>query len=162
MRYVGYSRPYHSVMQTLNLPGYPFRIVNRAGKPFIYDPLRAKYVRLTPEEWVRQHFVQYMVRERGYPSPLVAIEMGFTYQGMSRRADIVVHDRSGRPLLLVECKAPDVPVSQRTFDQVAGYNLVIGAAYLVVTNGLDHYCCRLDRAQHRYEFLEELPAYDAL
>ncbi len=146
----------------LNLPSYPFQIRELRGRTMIFDPLRQRYVRLTPEEWVRQHFVQYLIRECGYPRALIAVEMAFTYQGMPRRADVVVHDRRGRPLLLVECKAPEVEVRQATFDQAARYNLVIQAGYLVVTNGLVHYCCVLDRAQHTYRFLEALPRYEEL
>ncbi|NBC18618.1 MAG: restriction endonuclease subunit R [Bacteroidetes bacterium] len=128
----------------------------------IFDPIRRKYVRLTPEEWVRQHFVQYLVQDLGTPPALVAIEGGFTYQGMTRRADVVVHDRRGQPLLLVECKAPSVEVRQATFDQVARYNKVVRARYLVVTNGQVHYACLLDREQHTYRFLDDLPPYDEL
>ncbi len=146
-------------MQPLNLPAYDFRIQNRRGKEMIFDPIRQKYVRLTPEEWVRQHFVQYLVRERGVPQALVAVEMGFTYQRMARRADVVVYDRQGRPLMMVECKAPEVEIRQDVFDQVARYNRVVQARYLVVTNGLVHFCCVLDPAQHTYRFLDELPMY---
>lgn len=149
-------------MQTLNLPAYDFRIQQQGGKDMIYDAIRQKYVRLTPEEWVRQHFVQYLVQEQGVPRSLVAIEMGFTYQGMARRADIVVYDRRGKPLLMVECKASTVEVEQAVFDQVARYNLVVQAPYLVVTNGLVHYCAKLDLAEHSYTFLESLPQYDDL
>ena len=92
----------------------------------------------------------------------MAVEHGFTFQGMTRRADILVHDRQGQPLLMAECKAPSVAVSQRTFDQVARYNRVVNARYLAVTNGLEHYCCRIDREAHTYEFLDALPPYDAL
>lgn len=149
-------------MEPLNLPPYPFLRRTVDGREMILDPLRKKYVRLTPEEWVRQHFVQYLVRDRGYPPALIAVEMAFTYQGMARRADVVVHDRQGQPLLMVECKAPGVEIRQATFDQVARYNLVVQATYLVVTNGLVHYCCLLDRAEHTYRFLDELPRYDDL
>ena len=146
----------------LNLPPCDFRIREDGGKAMIFDPIRRKYVRLTPEEWVRQHFVQYLVQDLGTPPALVAIEGGFTYQGMSRRADVVVHDRRGQPLLLVECKAPSVEVQQATFDQVARYNKVVQARYLVVTNGRVHYACLLDREQHTYHFLDDLPPYEAL
>lgn len=147
---------------SLNLPAYGAQVRMEGEKAMIFDPLRRKYVRLTPEEWVRQHFVQFMIRERGYPKALIAVEMGFTYQKMGRRADVVVHDRKGQPLLMVECKAPDVEVRQATFDQVARYNMVVQARYLVVTNGLVHYCCRLDRTQHTYHFLDDLPRYEEL
>ena len=149
-------------MEPLNLPAYPFQLRTEGERTTIFDPLRQRYVRLTPEEWVRQHFVQYLIQGLGYPRALIAVEMGFTYQGMARRADVVVHDRQGHPLLMVECKAPEVEVGQATFDQVARYNMVVQANYLVVTNGLVHYCCVLDRAAHTYRFLDALPRYDAL
>jgi hypothetical protein len=148
-------------MQSLNLPAYTFDLRRDRGKEAIFDPVRKKWVRLTPEEWVRQHFVQYLIWERAVPAGLVAIEMGFTYQRMKRRADIVVYDRQGKPALMVECKAPVVEVRQAAFDQVARYNTVVKARYLVVTNGLMHYCCAIDRAAHSYRFIETLPPYDA-
>lgn len=147
-------------MDPLDLPAYDFRTRTIRGKRMIYDPVRGKYVRLTPEEWVRQHFVQYLVQELGYPPALLAIEAAFTYQGMDRRADVIAHDRSGRPALLVECKAPNVPVSQDTFDQAAGYNRVIRARFLVVTNGYDHYCCEIDHEARSYRFMDQLPPFD--
>lgn len=128
----------------------------------IYDALRGRYVRLTPEEWVRQHFIRHLVQDLGYPRALIAVEMAFTYQRMPRRADIVVHDRQGRPLLMVECKAPGVTIGQQTFDQVARYNRVVQAKYLVVTNGHVHYACVLDPARNTYRFLDALPRYEAL
>ncbi len=149
-------------LDTLNLPAYEFQERERAGTREIYDPIRQKYVRLTPEEWVRQHFVQYLIRDRGVPRGLVAVEQSFTYQGMPRRADIIVHDRAGAPLLMVECKAPAVGVQQDTFDQVARYNRVVEAPFLAVTNGLDHYCCRIDRDAGTYTFLDAVPSYDAM
>ena len=149
-------------MEPLNLPAYDFPTRTIRGRKMVFDPIRKKYVRLTPEEWVRQHFVQYMVQELGYPAALIGIEWAFTYQGMGRRADVVVHDRRGQPVLMVECKAPDVPISQDTFDQVARYNRVIRARYLVVTNGYEHYACALDREQETYRFLDRLPFYDEL
>ena len=149
-------------MPPLNLPPYAFCVQERAGKAFIFDAIRKKHVRLTPEEWVRQHFIRFLVEEQQVPAALIAIEMGFTYQQMPRRADVVVHARTGAPLLMVECKAPDVAVRQATFDQVARYNKVVQAKYLVVTNGLVHYCWSLDPAAHTYHFLDELPAYETL
>ena len=113
--------------------GNDFHTKKIGGKEMIFDPVRQKYVRLTPEEWVRQHFVQYLVQEQGVPQALVAVEMSFTYQGMQRRADIVVYDRQGKPLMMVECKASEVEVRQDVFDQVARYNKVVKARYLVVT-----------------------------
>ncbi len=149
-------------METLNLPAYPFRTRERGGKQEIFDPIRRKYVRLTPEEWVRQHFVQYLIREHDVPRGLVAVEHAFTDRQMPRRADVVVHDRRGAPLLIAECKAPGVAIGQDTFDQVARYNRVLRVPYLVVTNGLEHYACRIDFEGASYRFLDELPLYDDL
>jgi len=149
-------------MEPLNLPSYDLRTTEQDGNRVVYDPMRQTYVRLTPEEWVRQHFVQYLIQELGVPAGLVATEAPFEYQGQPWRADIVAHDRQGAPLLLVECKAPSVSIRQDAFDQGARYNLVLGARYLVVTNGHAHYACRVDTASGRYEFLDDLPAYDTL
>ncbi|RMH67366.1 MAG: type I restriction enzyme HsdR N-terminal domain-containing protein [Bacteroidetes bacterium] len=149
-------------MRPLNLPPCDVHLQRVGETRMIFDPLRKKYVKLTPEEWVRQHFIQFLIRERGVPRALIAVEMAFTYQRMRRRADVVVHDRQGRPLVLVECKAPEVEITQAAFDQVARYNKVVQAPYLVVTNGLVHYCCALDHEAHTYRFLDDLPPYDAL
>jgi predicted type IV restriction endonuclease len=149
-------------MEPLNLPSYDLRTAEQDGGRVIYDPIRQSYVRLTPEEWVRQHFVQYLIQELDVPAGLVATEATFQYQGQPWRADVVVHDRQGDPLLLVECKAPSVSIRQDAFDQGARYNLVLGARYLVVTNGHTHYACRVDTASGQYAFLDDLPSYDRL
>lgn len=143
----------------LNLPPCDVRLDGDGEERVIFDSIRRKFVRCTPEEWVRQHFLRYLVDHRGYPASLIAVEMGFRFQDMVRRADIVVHGRSGKPFLLIECKAPDVAIRQATFDQVSGYNRVIQARYLAVTNGLKHYCWRIERDTGRYEFLDGLPAF---
>lgn len=149
-------------MESLTLPSYDFHTSEEDGKRVIYDPVRNTYVRLTPEEWVRQHFVQYLIQELDAPSGLVTTEARFTYEGQPWRADIVVHDRRGDPLLLVECKAPTISIGQDAFDQGARYNLVLGAPFLVVTNGRVHYACQIDLTDNDYTFLHDLPAYDAL
>jgi hypothetical protein len=149
-------------VEPLNLPTYDFRTTERAGNRIIYDPLRDQYVRLTPEEWVRQHFVQYLIQELDVPAGLVAIEASFQYQNQPRRADAIVHDRQGDPLLLVECKAPRVSINQDAFDQCARYNIVLEAPYLVVTNGQTHYACAIDFETRSYSFLDDLPPYGQL
>lgn len=141
----------------LNLPSYEPRIGLVDEKHVIFDSIRCQYVRLTPEEWVRQHFLQYLTSACRYPASLMAVEKGFEYQNMSRRADIVVHDRSGRPFLMVECKAPNVPISQSTFDQVSRYNRAVKARFLAVTNGLKHYCWTIE--QSGYRFLDGPPPF---
>ena len=132
------------------------------GRQLILDPLRKKYVLLTPEEWVRQHLVQYLLHEKAVPRSLMTVEMGFLYQDMRRRADLVVYDRNGHVLLIAECKAPDVRVHQDTFDQIGRYNKTIRARYLLITNGLDHYCFVVDHQAHTYHRLDDIPTYDAL
>jgi len=149
-------------VETLNLPTYDFQTTERDGKRVIYDPLRDRYVRLTPEEWVRQHFVQYLIQALDVPGGLVAIEASFQYQDQPRRADAIVHDRQGDPLLLVECKAPRVSINQDAFDQCARYNIVLEAPYLVVTNGQTHYACAIDFENQTYSFLDDLPPYPQL
>lgn len=144
----------------LNLPEYEFEIRGEGDKRVIFDPIRRRYVRLNPEEWVRQHFLQYLTRDCGYPSYLIAVEMAFRFQRMPRRADIVVHDRRGSPFLMVECKAPGVRIAQASFDQVSRYNRVVGARYLAVTNGREHYCWRIDRDRGAYEFLDGIPDFE--
>ena len=149
-------------MKPLNLPPYDFRIQGVGETQMIFDAIRRKYVALTPEEWVRQHFVQFLIQERGTPRSLIAIEAGFTYNRMPRRADVIVHGRDGRPLLVAECKSPDVEIRQSAFDQIARYNTVLQARYLVVTNGVVHYCCVVDRAGGTNAFLDDLPTYEEM
>ncbi len=149
-------------MDTLNLPEYSFQTRERGGKRDIFDPIRQKYVRLEPEEWVRQHFVQYLIQEHHVPRGLIAVEHGFKDRQMPRRADVVAFDRQGQPLLIAECKAPGVSIAQETFDQVARYNRVLRVPYLVVTNGRAHYACRIDFEGAMCQFLDELPGYDEL
>lgn len=147
----------------LNLPPYDVRVtVNASGERSIYDRLRQKYVALTPEEWVRQHFVEFMIVHRGYPASLMANEVGITLNGTKRRCDTVVFDRRGLPLTIVEYKSPEVAVTQNTFDQIVRYNMVLHARYLIVSNGLTHYCCAIDYDGHTYTFLDDVPEYGSL
>lgn len=146
-------------MQRLNLPDHGVKLRQDADGERLWDPLRRKWLLCTPEEWVRQHVLNHLVHDRGCPAPLIAIEHGITLNGLAKRADIVVHDRHGKPLLLVECKAPGVPVDQRVFEQAARYNRVFRVPYLLVTNGLKHYCCRLDLDTGTVEFLPAVPLY---
>jgi len=149
-------------MRSLNFPEYGFDIRTDDGKAVIFDPLRRKYVRLTPEEWVRQHLLRHLVQDLGFPQGRTAVETGFTYQGLPYRADVIVYNRQGTPLLMAECKAPDVRINQSAFDQIAWYNREVQAEYLLVTNGLDHYCFVIDRERKTYRFLEKLPRYEEL
>lgn len=144
-------------MQTLNLPTYSFSVKSEQGRSYIFDAFRRKYVLLTPEEWVRQHFLQYLVREKGFPASLISVEKEFRFNRMKKRTDILAHNRQGEPLFMVECKAPSVPVSREVFDQIGLYNLAYRVPWLVVTNGMKHYCCRFDEKEGKYRFTERIP-----
>lgn len=144
----------------LNLPSFDVRIRRRPdGAEQIYDRLRRKYVALTPEEWVRQHFVHWLLTEKHYPASLTANEVGLRLNGTLRRSDTVVFGLDGRPAVVVEYKAPSVAITQKVFDQIARYNLVMQARYLIVSNGIDHYCCRYDHTTGRYAFCREVPSW---
>jgi len=142
----------------LNLP-YSFRIKDKLDKKLIFDGFRRRWVALTPEEWVRQNFVRYLTEEKHYPASLVAIERSLRMNQRDFRTDIVLFSKSGNPLIVVECKAPEVKISQQVFDQIARYNLDLRVSYLIVTNGLTHYCCRFDQSELTYTFLPEIPDY---
>ncbi len=146
-------------MERLNLPVYSFKIKSEKGRKLIYDESRRKYVPLTPEEWVRQNFIRYLVKEKGMPLSLIAVEPSMKINGIKKRCDILVFGRGGRPALIVECKSPSVKVSRETFEQIARYNIHIKVSYLVVTNGISHYCCRLDHDKGTCTFLESIPSY---
>ena len=146
----------------LNLPQYSFRIQEKAGKKLIFDGFRRRWVALTPEEWVRQNFAKYLTEEKHYPASLVAIERSLRMNQRDFRTDIVLFSKSGNPLVVVECKAPEVKISQQVFDQIARYNLDLRVSYLIVTNGLTHYCCRFDQSELSYTFLPEIPDYKEL
>ncbi|MBR4845847.1 MAG: type I restriction enzyme HsdR N-terminal domain-containing protein [Bacteroidaceae bacterium] len=146
-------------MFSLNLPPYATKIVLRDGKNMIWDVIRRKYVALTPEEWVRQHFVHFLIEHKGYPASLLANEVPLTLNGTSRRCDTVLYDRTLSPRMIIEYKAPHVSITQKVFDQICRYNLVFHVDYLIVSNGLSHYCCCMDYANDSYHFLSEVPEY---
>ncbi len=145
-------------MIQLNLPAFDFKVKKQKEKLYIYDQIRRKYLLLTPEEWVRQHFVHYLCHELKYPRGLITTESGLKYNGMQRRTDIVVFNRQGNPYMIVECKAPGVSVSQQVFNQVAVYNKILKANLLVVSNGLQHFCCNYNETASQWDFLPEIPA----
>ncbi|MBR3757699.1 MAG: type I restriction enzyme HsdR N-terminal domain-containing protein [Bacteroidaceae bacterium] len=149
-------------MLSLNLPPYATKIAVRDGKNTIWDIIRRKYVALTPEEWVRQHFVHFLVEHKGYPASLLANEVALTLNGTSRRCDTVLYDRTLSPRMIIEYKAPHIPITQKVFDQISRYNLVFRVDYLIVSNGLSHYCCRMDYARQSYQFLTDVPGYSEL
>jgi hypothetical protein len=149
-------------MNQLNLPAYAFRLRNSNGCDEIFDAFRKKFVALTPEEWVRQNFIRYLVEEKKFPASLIIPEHAIKVNKMNKRCDVVVHDTSGKPLLIVECKAHTVKISQDVFDQVARYNIKLKVPYLIVTNGMEHYCCHIDHVEKKYSFIEDIPMYGEL
>lgn len=149
-------------MQKLNLPEYSFRTRTTEGKQYIFDSLRKKYVRLTPEEWVRQNFVQFLISEKKYPTSLIAIEAGVNINNNPQRADLIIFDRLGQPALVAEFKAPEVKISQQTFDQIVRYNRQLKVKFLIVSNGMQHYCCTIDYAENTYAFRPEIPAFEEI
>lgn len=144
-------------MQKLNLPDCTFRFKNSENKHYIFDEFRKKFVILTPEEWVRQHILQFLHNQYHYPKSLIAVEKQIKINGLTKRFDIVVFDTKGNVFLIVECKAPNIKITQETFNQIARYNLALNAEHLMVTNGLNHYFCKMDFENEKYIFLEELP-----
>jgi Type I restriction enzyme R protein N terminus (HSDR_N) len=149
-------------MQPLEFNTYDFRFRETDGKVSVFDEIRRKFIILTPEEWVRQHVVQYFLKEKNYPKSLINVEKLLKINGLTKRYDVVVFNPDGSIFILVECKAPEVKVSQATFDQIARYNLTMKAQYLMVTNGLNHYFCQMDFINEKYNFLRELPNYKAV
>jgi len=146
-------------MKQLNFPSYSFRLKSSENKMAIFDEIRKKFIVLTPEEWVRQHVVRYLLEERKYPKSYINVEKIIKINDLTKRYDAVVFRPNGSIFLLVECKAPEVPISQNTFDQIARYNMVLEAEYLMVTNGLNHYFCKMDYEKETYHFLRELPEF---
>jgi hypothetical protein len=147
------------MLQPLNLPPYPFKITDQNGQLTLFDEIRKRNIIITPEEWVRQHFVQYLIRQKNYPKSLLKLEGGHKLHGKPKRSDIIAFNSSGEKILLVECKAPSVNIDQKVFDQIARYNIVHKIALLAVTNGLQHYYCRINFEEKNYNFIEELPGY---
>lgn len=146
-------------MQTLNLPTYPFRFKNKENKTFIFDAVRKKFVVLGPEEWVRQHVVQWLLTHKLYPLQHINIEKILQVNTEKKRYDIVVFNADGSIKLIVECKAPNIPITQQVFDQIARYNIALKAEYLMVTNGIDHYFCKISSTKNGYIFLKDIPPY---
>lgn len=150
-------------MQALNLPAFPVKTRQANGHTDIFDFLRRRYIRLTPEEWVRQHFTHFMVGHKGYPAALLANEVTIQVGGVSRRCDSVLYDRhGGRPRIIMEYKAPSIPITQAVFQQIYSYNSVLRADYLIVSNGVEHYCCHIDYLTQNVNYLTDIPAYGEL
>jgi hypothetical protein len=144
----------------LNLPPYPFKMKEEAGSLFIFDDIRKKYLVLTPEEWVRQHVVKFLIHERNFPRSLIKLEGGLKLNALQKRTDILIFDSAGNRILLVECKAPSVKITQNAFDQIARYNFIHRTSFLIVSNGIQHYCCQVDFEQKTYRFIPEIPDFN--
>ncbi len=149
-------------MIALNLPPYPYKVKQDGDKTLIFDDLRNRYITLTPEEWVRQNFVAYLIASKGFPRGLIGNEISILLNNCKRRCDTVVYDRNGNPLCIVEYKAPHIEITQAVFDQIVRYNRVLQVRYLIVSNGIRHYCCRIDYEQNSYSFLPDIPKYNEL
>lgn len=146
-------------MLRLNLPNYDFKMKTEQGLRQIFDPVRKKMVKLDPEEWVRQNLIRFLNQDKNYPISLMAVEKGLTVNKLNKRFDILCYNNDSNPLLLVECKAPSVKISQSAFDQISIYNLQFKVPFLLVSNGLEHFCCQLDYEKNSYSFLSEIPDY---
>jgi len=146
-------------MQQLDFPYYNFRFKNSENKVAIFDEIRKKFIILTPEEWVRQHVVHFLILEKKYPKSLINVEKSLKINGLTKRYDVVVYKNDGSILILVECKSTSIKISQTVFDQIARYNLTLNAQYLMVSNGLNHYYSKMDFENEKYDFLKELPDY---
>ena len=149
-------------MENLNLPTYSFKIKSELQRKLIFDSIRRKYVVLTPEEWVRQNFIQYLVEEKGYPASLIAVEKKVDVNLLPQRSDIVLYNRNAKPVIIVECKSAKIKVTQDVFNQIARYNMKLRVPFLVVTNGLQHYCCQMDYQKKTFKFIPEIPLYDLI
>ncbi len=147
-------------MKDLELPGYSFKIIEEDGFRKIFDPVRRIFVKLTPEEWVRQNFINYLINKLNYPAGLISVEREFKWNRLQRRTDMVVYSRDGEPLILVECKAPDVKIDGGVFDQITSYNMKLKAPVMVITNGVNHYACVADENSGGLRFLTSIPPYE--
>lgn len=147
-------------MFELNLPRFDIKTKMIQNKPYIWDKLRKKYIALTPEEWVRQHFVNYLVSEKKYPQTLIANEMQIILNNQKKRCDSVVYNNSLKPIVIIEYKAPDVKITQHVFDQIARYNIILRVPFLIVSNGMEHYCCKIDYENQSFTYLQEIPDFN--
>lgn len=146
-------------MKDFILPKYNFKTRLVSGKKQIFDPVRKKYVYLTKEEWVRQNIIQFLIKEKFYPVSLIRVEFNLKFNTLSKRADIVCFDKNGNVMLLVECKSPEIQLNQNVFDQIAIYNLSFKSKFLLVTNGLNYFCCEMNYSLKKYSFLSEIPSF---
>lgn len=148
-------------MPEFKTPKYDF-CINNNPTPKIFDFIRKKYVALTPEEWVRQNFLKFLVQEKKYPPTLIYLEKSLRMGKMSKRCDAVVYDNKANPLMILEFKAPQIALTQNVFDQIARYNATLQVKYLIITNGLKYFCCKIDAKNNSYEFMDDIPEYNLL
>jgi len=146
-------------MSQLNLPEYNFRIKKQNEKLYIFDTQRKRFVSLTPEEWVRQHFIRFLIEAKGYPAALLAVEKQLTLNNMKKRCDAILYNNEAKPVLIIEFKAPNVAITQNTFDQVAVYNAKLKVEFFIISNGIEHFCCKVNPETARYEFFPEIPDF---
>ncbi len=149
-------------MLALNLPAFNIKTEQREGRYVVFDEIRRRYIALTPEEWVRQHFVHFLLVHKGYPKALLANEVQIVLNGTKKRCDTVLYRRDFTARMIVEYKAPDIEITQSVFDQITRYNMVLKVDYLIVSNGIQHYCCRMDYRNNSYIFLQDIPKYEEL
>jgi|TARA_B110000285_G_scaffold230326_1_gene296738 hypothetical protein len=147
-------------MQKLNLPSFQFKLKSSENKQLIFDIIRKKYVVLTPEEWVRQNLIHFLIKEKNYPISLISCEKQLLVNKLKKRFDLLIYGPNGTPILIIECKSPKVKISQDTFDQIARYNMELKSEFLVVSNGIIHYSCKVNHEDQSYIFLEEIPKYE--
>lgn len=148
-------------MLELNLPQFDVKILKR-NKLYVWDQIRKKYVSLTPEEWVRQHFVNYLITQKRYPSSLIANEVEIKLNSLKKRCDTIIYNSDLLPIAIVEYKAPSIPITQEVFDQIIRYNIVLKVKYLMLSNGIEHYCCMMNYNDMSYSYLKEIPVFDEL
>jgi len=149
-------------MIPLNLPPFDIKLQGTREQPRIFDVLRRRYVALTPEEWVRQSFIHYLIEHMNYPAALLANEISLKVGQKQLRADSVLYDRDLHPRIIIEYKAPTISITQEVFDQISVYNMLLHADYLIVSNGIQHYCCKMDYEGKKYLFLDHIPKYSEL
>lgn len=148
-------------MQKLNLPQFDFRLKKEGRKHYIFDDIRKKFILLTPEEWVRQNFIRFLIEDKNYPRSLMAVEKQITINSKLFRFDLVGYQRSGQPFLIAEFKAPGVKITQQAFDQVVRYNMALKVKLVIVSNGLQHFVCAIDYDNGSYNFLKEIPGFES-
>ena len=149
-------------MTSLNLPPTELKIIEKDGKQVVFDVLRKKYVTLTPEEWVRQNFIHYLLEHKNYPKGLLANEIQLELNGTNKRCDSVLFNKNLKAILIIEYKAPHIEITSAVFDQIVRYNMVLHVKYLTVSNGIRHFCCKIDYENQTYAFLEDIPEYNLL